>query len=259
MNSIGKALHDLRARSVILPDHSQCPECHFWDVDDPETASILREAGRTLSEAACRCPQRREQEAREDAERWVLANLPHQHPDDITRTFTRFKARQGAEDALKAAKDIVARQGPHILFLLGDAGTGKTHLVESIGREWLHRGGTVRYDFAPELLDELRGTYDNNNDSISEMVKWRNTRGLLILDDVGQGKASEWVQEKITALVDHRYRNGGYMVVTSNLTYDQMQVWGGFRLASRLWDRSEIVNTVHLTCTDYRQHGGTVS
>lgn len=251
--SMGQALKDLYSRQVVLPSGTQCTDCGYWNIDDPQTATIVREAGRKLSEAACRCPGIREQAAREDSERWMLANLPHQHPDDITRTFSRFRKREGTEDAIRAAQEISVKQGPRILFLLGDAGTGKTHLAEAIGREWLHAGGTCRYDFVPDLLDELRSTYDDNSSStVSEKMNWRNTRGLLILDDIGQGNPSEWVQEKLTALVDHRYRNGGFMVVTSNLTYDQMQQSMGFRLASRLWDRSDMVRTVHLLCNDYR-------
>ena len=251
--SMGQALKDLYSRQVVLPSGTQCTDCGYWNIDDPQTATIVREAGRKLSEAACRCPGIREQAAREDSERWMLANLPHQHPDDITRTFSRFRKREGTEDAIRAAQEISVKQGPRILFLLGDAGTGKTHLAEAIGREWLHAGGTCRYDFVPDLLAELRSTYDDNSSStVSEKMNWRNTRGLLILDDIGQGNPSEWVQEKLTALVDHRYRNGGFMVVTSNLTYDQMQQSMGFRLASRLWDRSDMVRTVHLLCNDYR-------
>ena len=251
--SMGQALKDLYSRQVVLPSGTQCTDCGYWNIDDPQTATIVREAGRKLSEAACRCPGIREQAAREDSERWMLANLPHQHPDDITRTFSRFRKREGTEDAIRAAQEISVKQGPRILVLLGDAGTGKTHLAEAIGREWLHAGGTCRYDFVPDLLDELRSTYDDNSSStVSEKMNWRNTRGLLILDDIGQGNPSEWVQEKLTALVDHRYRNGGFMVVTSNLTYDQMQQSMGFRLASRLWDRSDMVRTVHLLCNDYR-------
>ena len=253
MTSMGQALKDLYSRQVVLPDRTQCSDCGYWDIDDPQTANIIREAGRKLSEAACRCPGIREQAAREDSERWMLANIPHQHPDDITRTFTRFRKREGTEEAIEAAQEIVGKRGPHILFLLGDAGTGKTHLAEAIGREWLHAGGTCRYDFVPDLLDELRGTYDDDsNGTVNEKITWRNTRGLLILDDLGQGNPSEWVQEKLTALVDYRYRNGGYMVVTSNLTFDQMQASMGYRLASRLWDRSDMVKTVHLLCNDYR-------
>ena len=251
--SMGQALKDLYSRQVVLPSGTQCTDCGYWNIDDPQTATIVREAGRKLSEAACRCPGIREQAAREDSERWMLANLPHQNPDDITRTFSRFRKREGTEDAIRAAQEISVKQGPRILFLLGDAGTGKTHLAEAIGREWLHAGGTCRYDFVPDLLDELRSTYDDNSSStVSEKMNWRNTRGLLILDDIGQGNPSEWGQEKLTALVDHRYRNGGFMVVTSNLTYDQMQQSMGFRLASRLWDRSDMVRTVHLLCNDYR-------
>ena len=251
--SMGQALKDLYSRQVVLPSGTQCTDCGYWNIDDPQTATIVREAGRKLSEAACRCPGIREQAAREDSERWMLANLPHQNPDDITRTFSRFRKREGTEDAIRAAQEISVKQGPRILFLLGDAGTGKTHLAEAIGREWLHAGGTCRYDFVPDLLDELRSTYDDNSRiTVSEKRNWRNTRGLLILDDIGQGNPSEWVQEKLTALVDHRYRNGGFMVGTSNLTYDQMQQSMGFRLASRLWDRSDMVRTVHLLCNDYR-------
>ena len=84
------------------------------------------------------------------------------------------------------------------------------------------------------------------------MARRHNAR-ILLLDDVGQGNASEWVREKITALVDRRYRNVGGLVITTNLTKDEMAAHMGFRLASRLWDRQGgSVKLVHLTCGDYR-------
>ena len=85
------------------------------------------------------------------------------------------------------------------------------------------------------------------------MIGWRNNMGLLILDDLGQGNTSEWVQEKLTALVDYRYRNNGWLVIAHNLNKDQLEEKLGFRLASRLWDTQGQVKRVLIDAPDYRR------
>ena len=143
----------------------------------------------------------------------------------------------------------------HILVLVGVPGGGKTHLLEAVGRHFLELGRSVRYDFVPDLLDELRETYGDGVDTTATAVlAQRHLVGVLLLDDIGLGNPTDWTREKITALIDQRYRSGGGLVVATNLTRGEMEEHGGTRLASRLWDRQdEVARVVYLTCSDYRK------
>ena len=72
---------------------------------------------------------------------------------------------------------------------------------------------------------------------------------VLVLDDLGKKAKNEpvkavstWVQEKITSLVDYRVRNGGSVIVATNLAKEEMADHMGSPLASRLWSRGEVVH-----------------
>ena len=53
---------------------------------------------------------------------------------------------------------------------------------------------------------------------------------LLVLDDLGAGKATGWAVEKLEIIIDYRYINGLPLVVTANIPIDNFS----FRIASRL-------------------------
>jgi DNA replication protein DnaC len=261
MKSLKEALV-YRSR-VILPDASQCLKivngkatgCGYWDTKDPEVVARMAEAGRPLWQAACKCGVMARSNHQQSIQLWGDSNIPHRGPNEPARSLDGFSQRKGAEEAYAAAVSFADRVGgTRILTIQGDAGTGKTHLLEAIGRSWLHEKRTVRYEYVPDLLDELRGTYgDDAEKTVAQMVTWRNGMGLLILDDLGQGNSSEWTQEKLTALIDHRYRNGGWLVIAHNLNKDEAQEKLGFRLASRLWDNEGTVKRVLIDAPDYRR------
>ena len=164
-----------------------------------------------------------------------------------------FDKLDGTKDVLKAAETMAQHEGPPILVISGGHGTGKTHLLEAIGREWIHAGRSVRYDYVPDLLDELRATYSlGREDTVHDARQRRANVGLLLLDDLGQGTASEWVAEQLTAVVDERYRTETHLVVATNYSRDQIASRVTPRLASRLWDHSDAVLMVSLSCPDYR-------
>ena len=177
------------------------------------------------------------------------SNLPAK-----TETFESFDLLEGTQEAAAAALAFALGKGPHILLLTGGAGRGKTHLLQSIGRVCLDAGRSVRYELVAELLDRLRATYNRDaEESYNEAIDRCHQVNVLLLDDIGLEKPSEWVVEKVTALVDERYRNGRRLAVATNKTRAQITETMGFRLASRLWDMTpETVKVVHLTCADYR-------
>ena len=199
----------------------------------------------------CNC-ERKTDDQTDRQRQW--SNLPAK-----AETFGSFDSVEGTQEATAAALQFALGKGPHILLLTGGAGRGKTHLLQSIGRVCLDAGQSVRYELTADLLDRLRATYNRDSEeSYNEAVDRCHKANVLLLDDIGLEKASEWVIEKTTALVDERYRNGRRLAVATNKTRSQISSTMGFRLASRLWDTSpDTVRVVYLTCADYRMKGET--
>ena len=171
------------------------------------------------------------------------------------RTFVNFEARTGVESALATAQQFAAGGAPyHILVLTGKNGCGKSHLLEAIGREMLAAGRLVRYEYVPAMLDQLRHTYEEDAEvKFAERWAMYNRAEVLILDDIGAEKPSEWAAEKVTALVEERYRSEKLLVAATNLTFDRMAEQIGARIADRLWDDGTgKVSCVMMTSASYR-------
>lgn len=170
------------------------------------------------------------------------------------RLFT-FIQRKGTEKAYSAALSFVSGQaGHHFLTLVGEPGTGKTHLALGIGWHWLeHDLGLVKYYQAESLLDELRRGYyagdPNRMQDLDLLMKWLKTVDLIILDDLGVEKPTEWAAAKLDTIIDHRYLNSKLTVVTTNLDPSAFASRGEARLVSRL---SEGIIEI-LECDDYRR------
>jgi DNA replication protein DnaC len=211
------------------------------------------------------CARREENERAVARELLADSNIPHRRPDQIPRTFDNFEVLEGCEAALAAAQRMARLEGPKILGFLGQPGCGKSHLLEAIARSFVTAKRTVRYDYVPDLLSELRNTYSEDSDeTVDQLNQWRKSKTLLVLDDIGvgydqRGPARAWVQEQLLTLVDERYRNGGRLAFATNLTKGQMEHYMGLRLASRLWDRSDKVDLVHMTCGDFRERRSNAS
>lgn len=79
------------------------------------------------------------------------------------------------------------------LILVGNNGVGKTHIACSIANKLIENGIPVIYGTLINLLAELRNSYDtDNNISEMEIIKLYENVALLIIDDLGKEKPSEW-------------------------------------------------------------------
>lgn len=165
-------------------------------------------------------------ERRQRLLRWC--ELP---PASEHMTFESFRRSSPLEEAYQAALAVAEEQdGAGWLTLMGDVDRGKTHLAVAICRHWLERGKPARYAYVPLLLDELRRGFRGGGEDYEARWDMFLKIPLLILDDLGTENPTRWVQERLDTIVDYRLMHGLSLVVTANVTLEEL----GVRIASRL-------------------------
>ncbi|MCR4340269.1 MAG: ATP-binding protein [Gemmatimonadaceae bacterium] len=112
-----------------------------------------------------------------------------------------------------------------LLVLSGNKGTGKTTLACAILRTMFERH-EVRGQFWPviDLLDRYRRTFDTDRatETLDEVDQQMHRVALLVLDDYGAHKGSEFAEERLFALIDYRYRELRPTVITANVGLMEM-------------------------------------
>lgn len=143
------------------------------------------------------------------------------------------------------------------LYLCGPVGTGKTHAAwravsiwcaetgvrprhgswaeEYLGGGW--RSPTVVFARMTDLLDDFR---PGDHDPVRRVRDCQNA-GLLVIDDLGAEKPSEWTQERLYSVIDHRYANSLPLLVTGNVPPRTIAEQTGDRVASRLAEMCTVV------------------
>lgn len=140
------------------------------------------------------------------------------------------------------------------LCIYGPTGNGKSHLAAALVHVALAKGRTAVFVEAPDLFARIKATYDDGSDGISEakIVHALSTCDLLVLDDAGAEKTSEWVQEKLYQIINARYKNRLPLIITTN-TKDMagLEEIIGFRAYDRVL---EMCRPVKNNGTSYRRN-----
>ena len=159
-------------------------------------------------------------------------------PDDLKEaTFTNFEPKNdGQFEVLDALMDYVLNfdlKEPTNIILGGSNGVGKSHLGVATLSELMKSGFSTIFVSVPRLLTKLKSTFDNNSKyQIVQYLEMLATCDVLCLDDIGQEKGSEWVQEKMFEIIDSR--SGKHTFFTTNQTSEQLKQRLGLATFSRI-------------------------
>ena len=123
------------------------------------------------------------------------------------------------------------------LVMIGNAGTGKTHLACGIIRE---AGG--KYRTAPEIVEEMRRTKSfSANESEGDIIDYYGRLKLLVIDEIGRGISATDEKYMIYQLVNARYNTRKPTVLISNLGKSDFLQYIGVAAADRLVESAEIL------------------
>ncbi|QIB68231.1 ATP-binding protein [Aminipila butyrica] len=154
------------------------------------------------------------------------------------RTFQNFD-RAGNEKAfdicLEYAKNFKNNKGEGLLFL-GSVGTGKTHLAAAISNLIIAQHVIpVKFVNITLLLAEVKDTYEEGKDkSEKEIIRQLSEVELLVIDDLGKEKPTEWSNSVVYSIVNNRYENYRPLIITTNCSVDELRERLGEATASRI-------------------------
>jgi hypothetical protein len=104
------------------------------------------------------------------------------------------------------------------LWFDGPVGTGKTSLAILVAKAAKDAGRSYAVFPVPRLLAEIKRTFDRDaSDSYMGFFKRLCTVDLLVLDDLGAEKQTEWVLEQLYSIVNERWQDRRSIVVTTNV------------------------------------------
>ena len=172
--------------------------------------------------------------------------------------FDNFRPRPGTEKALRWCREY-ADQFERIrttgkgLFLFGSTGSGKTHLACAVGNQLLAAGIPVVYWSVPALYRKIKASFGRDSScSEEDVLEPCLTAALLILDDVGAEKPSEWTASTAYSIINDRSDNLRPTILTSNAPMDELET--GKVLDGRTISRiAEACTMVKVAATDFRR------
>lgn len=109
-------------------------------------------------------------------------------------------------------------KGKGLLFF-GNVGTGKTFIAAAIANALIDKGYSCLVTNFARLVNTIQGMYAGKQEYIDSL----NSFDLLIIDDLAAERDTEYMSEVVQNIVDNRYRAGLPLIVTTNLTSEELK------------------------------------
>ena len=128
------------------------------------------------------------------------------------------------------------------VLLIGNSGTGKTHLATALGMAACHQGRAVRFFGVTGLVTQLLEAREDRR--LERMLKQLGRQDLLILDELGYVPFTKAGAELLFEVVSRAYERQS-LIITTNLPFEQwVEVCGSDRLTGAMLDR--LTHRVHI-------------
>lgn len=164
--------------------------------------------------------KRRKCFSNDNMQKWTFANDDLSNPK-ITQAMQRY-----VENFPELRK---TGQG---LLLYGKVGTGKTFAAAEVANALIDKGYSVFMTNFARIANTVSGKYSGKQEYYDRL----NNCDLLIIDDLATERKTEYMQEIVHNVVDSRYRAGLPMIITTNLTNDELKN-AGDTINQRILDR----------------------
>ena len=128
----------------------------------------------------------------DDGKNEMLSNVAHKYVDNFSEMYSRGMG----------------------LLVYGGVGTGKSFITACIANALMEKGRPCLVTNFPRIVNSLQADFDHKQERIDRL----NDCDLLIIDDFAVERQSEYMQEIIYAVIDSRYRLKCPLIITTNLT-----------------------------------------
>ena len=135
------------------------------------------------------------------------------------------------------------------LLLFGSVGTGKTYLAASVANELISKGIPCLVTNFARIANEVQGMFEGKQQYYDSL----NSFPLLVIDDLSAERKTEYMQEIVFNVIDARYRANLPIIVTTNLTREELMNPANItyqRIFSRLF---EMCTPIEVVGKDRRQ------
>lgn len=214
-----------------------CGQCHTRKQTE---IMLFGEVRRPM--CLCSCEQERlEREKQEQKKRELEEKIKRYRKIGFPRSdmykWTFENDDKSNEELTEAMKRYVnhfpelLREGKGLL-LHGSVGTGKTYAACEVANALINKGYPVLVTNFSRITNTVQGMFEGRQEYIDSL----NDFALLVLDDLGAERESSYMQEMVYTIIDSRYRAGLPMIVTTNISIEQIKKTDNME-RMRIYDR----------------------
>lgn len=175
----------------------------------------------------CKCEEKREKEEEkrriEEERKNLIIKAKYECFNHKSMWKQTFEKDKGLNAKMYVAKDYVAnweKMYEHNcgLMLIGNVGTGKSYMASAIANALIEKGVKVKFTSFIEITNDIFSASDK-----TKYVKSLNKYDLLIIDDVGTERNTEYTLENIYWVIDERVSEGKPLIITTNTDIDKKE------------------------------------